>query len=231
MQTYLDFNFFSEFIFLTRCTFFDRSTRIMRSSLIAGVVVVTIGWLSLLASSQSSYITQKAAGVWNNPSGPELTFSAHVKIFNHRKVTAFLAVVAQPMGYFHVLFPQLPNGTCGGYLNTTERASQEGCLFATNGGPFVMHQPLGRPTCLGYVVSNGTVVEVDSTPNVNFGLTSTGEFLLGVLTPDQVQTLGFEELVSGFGWLAQAGGNAVSQAGGEIAPRTAICTDAVRGAI
>ena len=37
--------------------------------------------------------------------------------------------------------------------------------------------------------------------------------------------MGFVELVSGFGWLAQNGVNVVTTPGGEIAPRTAIGTD------
>ena len=189
------------------------------------ILLITLIQFVLHFVDCQQYIVQPAAGTWYNPSGPELEFSVHTKIFNHRKVTGYLAVVSQPMGYFNVMYPQLPNGTCGGYLNTTQVAAERGCLFATNAGPFVMHQPYGQPTCLGYIVANGTIAQVDSTANANFGLTNDGSFVMGVLSTQQVLDMNFNQLVSGFGWLVQAGQNMVATAGGEIAPRTAIATD------
>jgi hypothetical protein len=190
------------------------------------MVMVMVMLTFTVAPVALQLISQPAAGSWNHPGGPDLQFSTHVKIFNHRRVTAYLAVVGQPLGYFQVMYPALANHSCGGYLNTTQVAQQRGCLFATNGGPFVMNQPPGQPTCLGYIVANGSLVLLDSTNNANFGLTQRGDFVMGTLSTDQVLDGQFVQLLSGFGWLLLNGTSMVPTSGGEIAPRTAIGTDA-----
>lgn len=85
--------------------------------------------------------------------------------------------------------------------------------------------PFNSPTCLGNVVANSTVAQTQSTTNVNFGLTASGEFVMGVLQPSDVSSLNFTQLLTGFGWLVYEGKNNVTTPGGEIAPRTAIAAD------
>jgi len=121
-------------------------------------------------------------------------------------------------------FPALKNGTCGGYELPSDRARSEKCLFATNGGPFIMGQPPTAATCLGYAISNGVTGSNLSTNFCSFGLTKKNEFILGVLQPSDVQTLGFVELLTGFGWLVRDG-VAQHSSDTQIAPRTAIGTD------
>merc|ERR1712137_913095 len=48
---------------------------------------------------------------------------------------------------------------------------------------------------------------------------------MGVLDPDQIPQMNFQQLLTGFGWLVKQGVNQVTSSGGEIAPRTAIGTN------
>ena len=64
----------------------------------------------------------------------------------------------------------------------------------------------------------------EATTSTNFGVLSNGSYVMGELTTDDVDSMGFEELVTGFGWLLREGVVQVG-AGGEIAPRTAIGSD------
>jgi len=64
----------------------------------------------------------------------------------------------------------------------------------------------------------------DPTSYPAFGLTSKAEFVLGALTPTDVHNMGFEQLLTGFGWLVKDG-TVVGNSGKEIAPRTAIGVD------
>ena len=87
-----------------------------------------------------------------------------------------------------------------------------------------MHQPRDVDSCIGYVVGDGVVAFNQSTSNVNFGLTSNSSWIMGVLTPEEVQSMGITQLLTGFQWLL-TNGTGIPAAGGEIAPRTAIGTD------
>ena len=132
-----------------------------------------------------------------------------------------------PLDHFRVLFPEplLAPGTCGSYLQTSRRALLEGCLFATNGGPFSMHQLPGHPTCLGNIVSDGVLVQALNTTYANFGITKGGQWVMGEMTYSDVHSLDLQQLLTGFGWLVREGVNQVTTPGGLIAPRTAIGVD------
>ena len=170
------------------------------------------------------YVTQMASST--NSSGSELQYKTASKMYNGFATNCFYAWVPNPVSHFHVYYPESSNGSCAGYLRPSHVAKEKNCEYATNGGPFVMFQPSNAPTCLGNVVSDGDVVQVQSTTNVNFGLTKNGEFIMGTLDDSDVQDLDFDQLITGFGWLIREGVNQVTTAGGEIAPRTAIGTNA-----
>jgi len=153
--------------------------------------------------------------------GPGLVYTTAFS--SKYNTTYYLATVSNPVSYFRVLAPTLANGSCGGYQNTSTRAAKEGCLFATNGGPFLTNQPPTAETCLGYVVSDSNIIQEQSTTNANFGLTKDNYFIIGVLNPQDVESMGYTQLLSGFGWLVR-NGTAYTSTSTLIAPRTAIGT-------
>ena len=93
---------------------------------------------------------------------------------------------------------------------------------------------MGRPptaeTCLGWIISHGALVQDGAgTKSANFGLTKSGDWVLGQLSAPEVKDMDFEELVgargierltfsgqvSGFGWLV-INGTVQPAAGGEV---------------
>ena len=90
-----------------------------------------------------------------------------------------------------------------------------------------MGKPSDYPTCIGLTVSDGVVGSSEATSNANFGLTKNNTFVIGAVSPSEVNTLegGFTQLLTGFGWLVY-GGEAQPSSDTEIAPRTTIGVDA-----
>ena len=179
--------------------------------------------IATITQQQSNYITQPASTTGNSSAG--ISYNQAIKEFNGYNITAYYAWVLNPINHFRVLYPETSNGSCGGYLFTSRRAKSEGCIYATNGGPFVMHQAEGSATCLGNIVSDNEVVQVQSTSYMNFGLTQSGDFIMGLMQDSDITNLQFSQLLTGFQWLAIQGANQVTTSGGEIAPRTAIGTN------
>lgn len=172
--------------------------------------------------SAGDYITQVASRDGSGGSG--LVYLTDTQEYNGYETNAFYSITSNPIGHFRVLYPQAQNGSCEGYLRPSRVAKEEGCEYATNGGPFVMYQPPGNPTCLGNIVSDGKIVQTQNTTYVNFGLTKSGDYVMGTLDDSDIESLDFEQLVTGFGWLVRESVNQVTTSGGEIAPRTAIGT-------
>jgi len=172
------------------------------------------------AAAASDYVTVAAASTKFNDPGAEFstTFSGQYN------TSRFLLRVDNPAPFFHVFFPVLKNGTCGGYELPSDRARSERCLFSTNGGPFIMGQPPTAATCLGYAISDGMTGSSLATNFASFGLTKKNNFILGVLQPADVTALDFVQLITGFGWLVRDG-VAQQSTDTEVAPRTAIGVD------
>jgi len=170
--------------------------------------------------TSSDYVTVPAATTKFADPGAEFStaFSAQYN------TSRFLLRVDNPAPFFHVLFPVLKNGTCGGYELPSDRARSEHCLYATNGGPFIMGQPPTSATCIGYAISDGVAGSKLVTSFASFGLTKNNDFILGVLQPSDVTSLGFVQLLTGFGWLVRDG-VAQRSTDTEVAPRTAIGVD------
>jgi len=168
----------------------------------------------------SDYVTVPAASTKFSDPGAEFStaFSAQYN------TSRFLLRVDNPAPFFHVFFPILKNGTCGGYELPSDRARTEHCLYATNGGPFIMGQPPTSATCIGYAISNGVAGSNLVSNFASFGLTKTNNFILGVLQPADVKALDFVQLLTGFGWLVRDG-VAQRSTDTEVAPRTAIGVD------
>jgi N-acetylglucosamine-1-phosphodiester alpha-N-acetylglucosaminidase len=137
------------------------------------------------------------------------------------------ATIANPCKHLHIYYPLAASDPhqCDGYLNTSAVGFEKRCVWATNGGPFIMGKTPPEPTCLGYIVSDSQLVQDTETSNVNFGITEQCDFVMGPMDSSYVQNAPFVQLVSGFGWLIQ-NGTVVPTAGGEIAPRTAVGVDA-----
>jgi exopolysaccharide biosynthesis protein len=188
--------------------------------LLVGLVIV--GFLAISTYGSSDYITQPASSYPGSDS--MTTYGTVVREYNNYNITGYWAWIKNPVGHFRVLYPSTSNGSCEGYVRTSRKASEEGCLYATNGGPFIMYQLPGNPTCLGNVVSDGLIAQTQNTSYINFGLTQDGNYIMGLLDPTDIPALNFEQLVTGFGWLIIEGQLQGSE-GGEIAPRTAIGTN------
>jgi hypothetical protein len=78
-------------------------------------------------------------------------------------------------------------------------------LCPDQGGPFVMHQLPGAPTCIGELVANGATVQLNTSDYPVFGLTFNGTFILGFVDPGDVPSYNFQQLLTGFGWLLYNG--------------------------
>jgi exopolysaccharide biosynthesis protein len=96
------------------------------------------------------------------------------------------------------------------------------CVLAMNGGPFIYPQFWG-PYCMGRVVSDRTVMLNNASANDDFGLTTDGYWSFGSHNSSQVGF--FSQLLTGFSLLVRAG-QILPGAGGLVAPRTMIGTDA-----
>jgi len=135
----------------------------------------------------------------------------------------FFFVVPNPVDHFHVYFPLLPNGTCGGRIQTDVQAAAHNCTLGMNGSPF----EFTNPTCIGDIVSDGKIYLAQGSINpgaTDFGLTQSGDFIIGNLNSSDVRDLQFAQLLSAFGWLVRLG-KPVYDNSTFKAPRTVIGTD------
>lgn len=129
----------------------------------------------------------------------------------------FLAVIDNAAHNFRI------KGLCTGVRPTSMTAKSEHCRYAVNGGPFNSFLKGG---CIGPIVSDGHVLNRDwNTSYASFGLTSSGDWIMGTVSQETAAKLNVQQLVTGLGgWLVR---NAVphGQVGSEKAGRTAIGVD------
>jgi len=163
------------------------------------------------AFAASDYEVQKAASTGGTDSG--LMYSTSTQYGTQ----GFLAKISNPVGHFHVYFNELSNGTCDGRAKTSDQAKKHKCLFATNGSPFSFNSP----NCMGSLVSDGVVVDIKPSTDGYFGLTKSGNFIIGHIDESEIKGLNFDQLIMGFDWLVRKGVNSLKE-GGQIAPRTII---------
>jgi hypothetical protein len=99
-----------------------------------------------------------------------------------------------------------PTGGCPGLKTVEESAREYKCEVATNAGFFNPN----TGDCYGNLVSNGNIMQLSGTENVNFGIRKDGSVVVGYITPnDFVQTGlaggGWKQLIQGMGWLVRNG--------------------------
>jgi len=133
----------------------------------------------------------------------------------------YVGVFTHAAPYFSV---QANTENCTGLSKVSDQAAAHNCRYATNAGPF---SSLIKGGCIGAVISQGHTAASDfASTHTMFGLTASGDWLLGnVGSASQAKELGVTELVTGFNWLVYNSSITVAQAGGELAPRTAVGVD------
>lgn len=99
-----------------------------------------------------------------------------------------------------------PTGGCPGLKTVEESARDYSCDVATNAGFFNPN----TGDCYGNLVSDGKIIQLSGTENVNFGIRRDGSVVVGYMAPnDIVQTGllggGWKQLIQGMGWLVRNG--------------------------
>jgi hypothetical protein len=119
--------------------------------------------------------------------------------------TGRVAVVHKPVDHFHIYYPVNQSRLCDGLELTSVQSKVHSCEFATNGGinqaeghshllgPFSYHSP----TCVGNIVSDGTIIQASSAGGKVIGLTNDKHWILGPVTADDVRQLGIIILFPG----------------------------------
>jgi len=134
-----------------------------------------------------------------------------------------LALVDDPLGRFSFA---PPSQGCGALELMTDRAKSFAEETAAKDDQFqgstetpvcqvAMSAGFFDPTtgqCTGNLVSQGNVLQATGTENVNFGVRN-GSFVIGQLDQDAIESVhgGFQELVSGVGWLVRLGQNIIAK--------------------
>jgi hypothetical protein len=165
----------------------------------------------------------------------------------HGGANGYQALVTNGAGLFRVWPPYggvTGSDGCDKRVRPSVTASQHGCRWATNGGPFDMVSfgfPFAALLCFigsassspatqdtgkcnaGMFVSDGKIYGTGGWPP-GFGVTAKGEWIIGSVNATVVQQLGIRHFLTGFSWLVRDGQN-VAGAGSFTAPRTTIGTD------
>lgn len=161
-----------------------------------------------------TFVVHNGSNLTGKPSVDSLKYLTHkvterksVFEIKNRYVHGHIAVVNNPAKTFSVLYPK-DERSCteqSGIRDTVSTTSTMGkCLLATNAGFFKTHSG----GCLGNIVSNGHLVhDSQGIQNANFGIRKDGSIVTGYLPEDEVirKENGFQQLVSGVGWLVRDG--------------------------
>ncbi len=99
-----------------------------------------------------------------------------------------------------------PTGGCPGLKTVEESARDYNCDVATNAGFF--NPDTGD--CYGNLVSDGKIIQLQGTENVNFGIRMDGSVVVGYLAPSDLLQIGqvgggWKQLIQGMGWLVRNG--------------------------
>jgi len=131
-------------------------------------------------------------------------------------------------------YPSYENG-CLELIKTSESSfTTYTCEYATNGAFFKFDLNGTDSLCIGNLISNGKTWQLPTdgtgTKRANFGITKTGDIVTGFLDENDISSLEFNELITGWGWIVRGGVSNVNSSkdlptGGftlEKAPRTAV---------
>merc|ERR1719433_1709192 len=169
-------------------------------------VALIAGWLTAEAVEKSEYYTYPMASRGGRKANVDMRMVGFdVKTDSGLlHVNGHVAWLSNPRNHFTVS-PPLPGG-CGTFERVSHMAKHHSpkCRYATNAGMFNIH----TKQCFGNIVSGGQVLKTVplNETNVAFGIKD-GEFVVGYVSPEDIATGGFEELVNGLGWLVKDGVN------------------------
>jgi N-acetylglucosamine-1-phosphodiester alpha-N-acetylglucosaminidase len=129
---------------------------------------------------------------------------------SHAHVNGHLVKVSNPLNRLAVVDP-LPGG-CGtiAYVPDTAKLYNPSCILATDAGYYNL---IDTFECIGNVVSDGRICHTEplNESNVNFGVLKNGSFVIGYISPEDVNTGIFKHLVAGLGWIVRNGTNYVDE--------------------
>jgi exopolysaccharide biosynthesis protein len=99
-----------------------------------------------------------------------------------------------------------PAGGCPGLKTVEDSAREFKCDVATNAGFF---NP-STGDCYGNLVSDGRIIQLFGTENVNFGIRKDGSVVVGYMAPSDIVRIGqlgggWKQLIQGMGWLVRNG--------------------------
>lgn len=112
------------------------------------------------------------------------------KRLGNQLVNGHLFTLENSRNHFSVYEPMKG---CGNGTNLVrDTARYRNCKVATNAGFFNTHSLV----CLGNLVSDGKMVQVPGTTNVNFGITMDGKIVVGYLRKEQILGVGATDIVT-----------------------------------
>eukprot|EP01027_Heterolobosea_sp_BB2_P016346 GEZU01023286.1.p1 GENE.GEZU01023286.1~~GEZU01023286.1.p1 ORF type:complete len:303 (-),score=31.35 GEZU01023286.1:55-963(-) len=128
-------------------------------------------------------------------------------VINNQLVHGHVTTLSNPIGHYNIM--PSPHG-CPGALQVSTSASYYGCEVAYNAGFF----DLITQTCIGNIISNGKVVQMQSTNynGVQFGTTASGDYVIGYLNNTEIENLKLTNLVGGNMWLVRNGASYIDTA-------------------
>uniref|UniRef100_A0A7S3GAC3 Phosphodiester glycosidase domain-containing protein n=1 Tax=Palpitomonas bilix TaxID=652834 RepID=A0A7S3GAC3_9EUKA len=133
-------------------------------------------------------------------------------------VTVHVATISDVSGGKLSVKPPLEG--CGHRVKTSATATADGCTFATNAGFFNMD----TGACIGAIVSDGKVVEVDNSSKPVFAITSSGKMVFDDLTSGELASMGAVQAVAGSDMLVTNGKKSCTAAS-LVAPRTGVAVN------
>ena len=120
------------FLICPDCCLYFCELLTMTSTSSGALAVVLVLSIFTGAVPVSSYISQPVHMF--NDSSAHITTHTETRLINGYNTTAYYAWIGNPIDHFHVLYPELANGSCGHYLYPSRVARRVGCEYATNGG-------------------------------------------------------------------------------------------------
>ncbi len=99
-----------------------------------------------------------------------------------------------------------PTGGCPGLKTVDESTRDYKCDVATNAGFFNPN----TGDCYGNLISDGRILQLPGTENVNFGIRRDGSVVVGYMAPNDIVKTGqlgggWKQLIQGMGWLVRNG--------------------------
>eukprot|EP01029_Cantina_marsupialis_P010086 TRINITY_DN2306_c0_g1_i9.p1 TRINITY_DN2306_c0_g1~~TRINITY_DN2306_c0_g1_i9.p1 ORF type:complete len:235 (+),score=63.57 TRINITY_DN2306_c0_g1_i9:142-846(+) len=117
-----------------------------------------------------------------------------------REYRGYLAIINSP-DHLH-FYP--PEGGCDKKVKTSETANYEHCDYATNAGFFIVQKSFQGDRCIGSLISNNTVVQMNGNNHATFATTKDGRYVIGHIKND-VDKFKYVDLIEGNGYLIRKG--------------------------